>query len=191
MRCGKVSQGRYWSQKFKTLPKGNPSLGSKVSWSSLPFLAPRSFKSQIQVKYSQKWCVARSPRANFDPKSPGLSQKVLLHWVQRFPGPHCPTLRLSPSRDKYRSNTARNEVWQGLLGLILIPKVQDSPKGSHLRDSLSGGRTPQRRVLPGLCTEWGGSSLRHTACLPSNPSVISGYKIWYICLYLIQNKLQI
>ena len=62
---------------------------------------------------------------------------------------------------------------------------------SHLRISLSGGRTPQRRALPGLCTEWGGSSLRHTACLPWNPPGISGYKIWYICLYLTQNKLLI
>ena len=31
---------------------------------------------------------------------------------------------------------------------------------SHLRISLSAGRTPQRRALPGLCTERGGSSLR-------------------------------
>ena len=30
---------------------------------------------------------------------------------------------------------------------------------SHLRISLSGGRTPQRRALPGLCTERGGSSI--------------------------------
>ena len=62
---------------------------------------------------------------------------------------------------------------------------------SHLHISLPGGRTPQRRVLPGLCNEWGGSSLRLTACLPWNPSGISGYKIWYICLYLTQNKLLI
>ena len=51
-----------------------------------------------------------------------------------------------------------------------------------------GRHTPQRRVLPGLCNEWGGSTLRLTACLLGNPSGISGYKIWYICLYLTQNK---
>ena len=128
--CGKVSMGQFWSQKSRTLPKGHPPLGSKVSCPSLPYLAPKSFQSQIQVKYSQKWCVARSPRADFDTKSPRLSQKVILYCFQRFPGPYCPTLCLSPSRDKYRSTTARNEVWQGLPGPILIPKVQDYPKRS-------------------------------------------------------------
>ena len=48
-------------------------------------------------------------------------------WVRSFPGPHCPTLHLSPSRAKYMSNTARNDLLQGLQRPILIPKVRDSP----------------------------------------------------------------
>ena len=51
-------------------------------------------------------------------------------WVRSFPGPHCPTLHLSPSRAKYMSNTARNDLLQGLPGPILIPNVRDSPKRS-------------------------------------------------------------
>ena len=80
--------------------------------------------------------MASSPSAGFDPKSPRLSRKVILHGVQRFPGPHCPTLRLSPSRAKYRSNTARKEVWQGLPVPILIQKVQDLRALTHANSLL-------------------------------------------------------
>ena len=47
-----------------------------------------------------------------------------------FPGPHSPSFKDIPSWTQYMLSLAQNDVLQALQGLILIRKVQNSPKRS-------------------------------------------------------------